>query len=103
MFDFVFVLELFELLGRVSCSPSSAMRSASSIEFIACLKSLNLSAGILVPAFVKPVYLSPLTNSLIVTPRFPPKSSILITMSVSEFFVILSMSFSMISKQRFSI
>ena len=76
------------------CSDGPVSKSLSFIELIAALKFLNCSAGILVPAFVNPVYLSPLTNSLIVKPTFPPKSSILIMMSVSGFFCILSMSFS---------
>ena len=86
---------------NVACSLDS--RSFSFIELIACLKALNCSAGILVPAFVKPVYLSDLTNSLIVSPILPPKSSILITMSVSGFFGIRSMSFSIFRKTGFSI
>lgn len=47
---------------------ASPSRSFSLILLIAFLKMWNLSAGIRVPALVNPVYLSDLTNSLIVTP-----------------------------------
>ncbi len=67
-----------------------------SIEFTSSLNNWKFSAEILVPAFVKPVYLSDFTNSLIVTPGFPPKSSTLMRTSVSAFFLTEPMSFSIV-------
>ena len=55
--------------------------SDSEIELIISLNFAKSVAWIRTPAFVKPVYRSLVTNSRIVRPRFPPKSSILITMS----------------------
>ena len=53
-------------------------------------------AKILTPDFVKPVYLSLVTNSLIVSPVLPPKSSILKIISVVSFLFIFPMSFSIL-------
>ena len=78
-------------------------KSSCLIAFIAVLNSSNLSNLILVPAFVKPVYLSDFTNSLIVKPGVPPKSSSLRTISVSLFFWILRISFSIICLASFGL
>ena len=72
------------------------MRSFGFIELMKYLKSSNLSALILTPAFVKPVYLSDFMNSLIVRPGLPPKSSSLIMIFVSSFFCISPISFSIL-------
>ena len=90
---------LFASCGSVWLSVQEAScfdRSFGSIEFIIDLKSSNFSALILTPAFVNPVYLSDLTNSLIVRPACPPKSSIHMMIFVSLFFWISPISFSII-------
>ena len=84
------------MLSVFGCSVVCVVRSDWFIELIIFLKSSNLSARIRTPAFVNPVYPSDVTNSLIVSPGFPPKSSTRIMISVSSFFFILPMSFSIL-------
>jgi len=84
---------------------ASTVKSAELTSLIIALNWSMLSAGIRVPDFVNPVYPVSLllTNSRIVSPVLPPKSSIRITMSVVSFFFILPMSFSMIEINEFSL
>jgi hypothetical protein len=80
-----------------------SLRSSGLIAATIVLNSSMLSRGILVPDFVNPVYPSEFVNSRIVSPTFPPKSSILITISVSAFFFILPISFSIVDLSVFDI
>ena len=59
----------------------SSFISSRLTELTISLNLKNSLDGILTPAFVKPVYLSEDTNSRIVNPTLPPKSSILTTIS----------------------
>jgi len=64
------------------CGADCGFRSFVSMELIIDLKSSNLSAGILRPFFVGPVYCSLCVNSLMSTPVFPLNSLSPIMISV---------------------